>query len=58
MSRTTKYIILDTETATLPFIGQWELSSEDKKKLAIAKPLVYDIRNFLCSRNLQYGILP
>ena len=30
MSRTTKYIILDTETATLPFIGQWELSSEDK----------------------------
>jgi hypothetical protein len=55
MSRTTKYIILDTETATLPFIGQWELSSEDKKKLAIAKPLVYDIGWTIASRT--HGIL-
>ncbi len=55
MSRTTKYIILDTETATLPFIGQWELSSEDKKKLAIAKPLVYDIGWTVASRT--HGIL-
>lgn len=53
--RTTKYIILDTETATLPFIGQWELSSEDKKKLAIAKPLVYDIGWTIASRT--HGIL-
>ena len=55
MSRTTKYIILDTETATLPFIGQWELSSDDKKKLAIAKPLVYDIGWTIASRT--HGIL-
>lgn len=55
MSRTTKYIILDTETATLPFIGQWELSSEDKKKLTIAKPLVYDIGWTIASRT--HGIL-
>ena len=55
MSRTTKYIILDTETATLPFIGQWELSSDDKKKLAIAKPLVYDIGWTVASRT--HGIL-
>lgn len=53
--RTAKYIILDTETATLPFIGQWELSSEDKKKLAIAKPLVYDIGWTIASRT--HGIL-
>lgn len=55
MSRTTKYIILDTETATLPFIGQWELSSDDKKKLAIAKPLVYDIGWTIASRT--HGIM-
>lgn len=55
MSRTTKYIILDTETATLPFIGQWELSSEDKKKLAIAKPLVYDIGWTIASRT--HGVM-
>lgn len=53
--RTTKYIILDTETATLPFIGQWELSSDDKKKLAIAKPLVYDIGWTIASRT--HGIM-
>ena len=55
MSRTTKYIILDTETATLPFVGQWELSSEDKKKLAIAKPLVYDIGWTIASRT--HGVM-
>lgn len=37
------YMILDTETCTLPFVNEWGLSSEDKKKIAIAKPLVYDI---------------
>ena len=48
--RTTKYIILDTETCTLPFINEWALSSDDKKKLAIAKPLVYDIGWTIASR--------
>lgn len=41
--RTTNYLTLDTETATLPFVNEWNLTSEQKKKIAIAKPLVYDI---------------
>lgn len=53
--RTTKYIILDTETCTLPFINEWALSSDDKKKLAIAKPLVYDIGWTIASRT--HGIM-
>ena len=43
MNRVTNYLILDTETATLPFVNEWELSSEEKKKIAIARPLIYDI---------------
>lgn len=43
MGKTTNYLILDTETATLPFVNEWNLTSDDKKKIAIAKPLVYDI---------------
>lgn len=53
--RTTKYIILDTETCTLPFINEWALSSDDKKKLAIAKPLVYDIGWTIANRT--HGIV-
>ena len=34
------YMILDCETATLPFIGEY--SAEVRKKIAIAKPLIYD----------------
>lgn len=52
---TKKYIILDTETCTLPFINEWALSSDDKKKLAIAKPLVYDIGWTIASRT--HGII-
>lgn len=44
MSRTTtNYLIIDSETATLPFINEMGLSPEDKKTIAIAKPLIYDI---------------
>lgn len=53
--RTTKYIILDTETCTLPFVNEWNLSSNDKKKIAIAKPLVYDIGWTIASRT--HGII-
>ena len=53
--RTTNYIILDTETATLPFVNEWELSSEDKKTIAIAKPLVYDIGWTIANRT--HGII-
>ena len=36
------YMILDCETATLPFTSEYN-NAEDKKKIAIAKPLIYDI---------------
>lgn len=35
------YMVLDCETATLPCAGK--LSAGDKKKIAIAKPLIYDL---------------
>ena len=35
------YMVLDCETATLPYAGK--LSADDKKKIAIAKPLIYDL---------------
>lgn len=37
------YLTLDTETATLPFANTLARNAEEKKKIAIAKPLVYDI---------------
>ena len=37
------YLVLDTETATLPFVNDIALDAKSKQKLAIAKPLVYDI---------------
>lgn len=37
------YLVLDCETATLPFVNEMNLSTNDKKKIAIAKPLIYDI---------------
>lgn len=43
MSKTKNYLILDTETATLPFINEMDLIPDQKKKIAIARPLVYDI---------------
>ena len=55
MPRTTNYIILDTETCTFPFVNEWELTSEQKKKIAIAKPLVYDIGWTIANRT--YGVI-
>lgn len=43
MATTKNYLILDTETCTLPFVKEWNLSADEQKKIAIAKPLVYDI---------------
>lgn len=37
------YLTLDTETATLPFANELCENSIQKQKIAIAKPLVYDI---------------
>lgn len=55
MSRTTNYLTIDTETATLPFVNEWNLTSEQKKKIAIAKPLVYDIGWTIANRT--HGIV-
>lgn len=37
------YLILDTETATLPFANSMCKTAKEKQMIAIAKPLVYDI---------------
>lgn len=37
------YLVLDTETATLPFANDICSNAKNKQKVAIAKPLVYDI---------------
>ena len=37
------YLVLDTETATLPFANNLAQTPKEKQKIAIAKPLVYDI---------------
>jgi hypothetical protein len=37
------YLTLDTETATLPFVNELCKNAKQKQKIAIAKPLVYDI---------------
>lgn len=47
-----KYCVTDCETATLPFAD--ELASgntEKKKKIAIARPLIYDIGWTICDRD-------
>lgn len=45
------YLVLDCETATLPFIKQMEISADDKQKIGIAKPLIYDIGWVLCKND-------
>lgn len=37
------YLVLDTETATLPFANDLCKNAKQKQKIAIAKPLIYDI---------------
>lgn len=37
------YMVLDCETATLPFAEEIALNAKQKKNIAIAKPLIYDI---------------
>ena len=46
-----KYCVVDTETATLPFSDEIAQGDpERKKKIAIAKPLIYDIGWTICDR--------
>jgi len=45
------YMVVDTETATLPFANELSNGDPDKKKrIAIARPLVYDIGWTICDR--------
>jgi len=52
MANKKKYFcVVDTETATLPFADEIANGdSERKKKIAIAKPLIYDIGWTICDR--------
>ena len=43
------YLILDCETATLPYASKYE--EEQKKNIAIAKPLIYDLGWQVIDRN-------
>lgn len=45
------YLTLDTETATLPFVSEMGLTADEKKKVAIARPLVYDIGWTIATRS-------
>lgn len=48
--KTLKYMVVDTETATLDICAQIARTPEEKKILAIAKPLVYDIGYTITNR--------
>lgn len=37
------YLVLDCETATLPYATKYDKNPAQKQKIAIAKPLIYDI---------------
>ena len=49
MSKQKKYLILDTETATLPYANQACRNAKQKQMVAIAKPLIYDIGWTVCT---------
>ena len=50
-NKTKKYCVVDSETATLPFSDEIAQGDpERKKKIAIAKPLIYDIGWTICDR--------
>lgn len=43
MAKRKYYMVLDTETATLPFANEIAKTPKEKQAIAIAKPLIYDI---------------
>ncbi len=43
MAKQRKFLVLDTETATIPCANNIAHNADEKKKIAIAKPLVYDL---------------
>lgn len=46
--RSQHFMILDCETATFPFVANYEPAA--KKKISIARPLIYDIGWIICDR--------
>lgn len=44
------YLIVDTETATLPYVRTLDLTPKERTKVSIAKPLIYDIGWTICDR--------
>ena len=46
-----RYLILDTETATLPFANEITKTVNEKRTIAISKPLIYDIAWRIVDRN-------
>ena len=51
MARKKWYLVLDTETATLPFSDDIAENAKKKQRIAIAKPLVYDLGYVIVDRN-------
>lgn len=45
------YLVLDTETATLPLADKIAKNAKEKQRIAIAKPLVYDLGYVIVDRN-------
>lgn len=45
------YMVLDCETATLPFVKEWDLTAQQKQKISIAKPIIYDLGWRIVDRN-------
>lgn len=45
------YLVLDTETATLPFADEIAKNPKEKQRIAIAKPLIYDLGYVIVDRN-------
>lgn len=51
MAKKKWYLVLDTETATLPFADEITKNAKEKQKIAIAKPLVYDLGYVIVDRS-------
>lgn len=43
MKKKLRFCVLDSETTTLPFVNEIATNSEERKKVSIALPLIYDI---------------
>lgn len=43
MAKKAIYLVLDCETATLPFIKELCLTDMERKKIAVSRPIIYDI---------------